>query len=118
MGDWIGLAPGDLPAVKRLLARPNGILLVTGPTGSGKSTTLAAICDEINHSRPVHIVTLEDPVEFVHVHERQGELPLVARSALEFPAQQVLEGPPVEQPGQASLPVHSIQAMKAAMARR
>ena len=47
-----------------------GLVLVTGATGSGKSTTLAAVCNEINHTRPVHIVTLEDPVEFVHVHDK------------------------------------------------
>src|SRR5208282_1619727 len=46
-----------------------GLVLVTGATGSGKSTTLAAILNEINHSKPVHIITLEDPVEFVHTHD-------------------------------------------------
>jgi twitching motility protein PilT len=47
-----------------------GLVLVTGATGSGKSTTLAAVLNEINHTKPVHIVTLEDPVEFVHVHDQ------------------------------------------------
>jgi twitching motility protein PilT len=47
-----------------------GLVLVTGATGSGKSTTLAAILDEINRTKPVHIVTLEDPVEYVHKHQR------------------------------------------------
>ncbi len=47
----------------------NGLVLVTGATGSGKSTTLAAIIDQINQSRPVHIVTLEDPIEFTHPHK-------------------------------------------------
>lgn len=48
----------------------NGLYLVTGPTGSGKSTTLAAIIDRINTERPGHIITLEDPVEFVHPHKQ------------------------------------------------
>jgi twitching motility protein PilT len=57
----------DLPAVLRDLAhRPKGMLLVTGPTGSGKSTTLAAIIDYINVSMRRHIITIEDPIEFVH----------------------------------------------------
>jgi twitching motility protein PilT len=47
-----------------------GLVLVTGATGSGKSTTLAAILNEINHTKPVHIITLEDPVEFVHSHDQ------------------------------------------------
>lgn len=50
--------------------RPNGLVLVCGPTGSGKSTTLAAIVDRINRERPVHIVTIEDPIEYMHSHER------------------------------------------------
>lgn len=52
-----------------LLNRPYGLVLVVGPTGSGKSTTLAAMIDRINSSRPVHILTIEDPVEFVHQHK-------------------------------------------------
>ncbi len=56
-----------LPDVlKRMCALPNGILLVTGATGSGKSTTLAAMVNEINRGRPVHILTLEDPIEYLH----------------------------------------------------
>lgn len=47
-----------------------GFILVTGPTGHGKSTTLAAILDEINHSRPVHIVTVEDPIEYVYTSDK------------------------------------------------
>ncbi|MCB0421556.1 MAG: type IV pilus twitching motility protein PilT [Bdellovibrionales bacterium] len=50
-------------------AFPNGLVLVTGPTGSGKSTTLAAIIDKINRERRSHIVTLEDPIEYVHTHK-------------------------------------------------
>jgi twitching motility protein PilT len=54
---------------KQIPREKTGLVLVTGATGSGKSTTLAAVLNEINHSRAVHIVTLEDPVEFVHVHD-------------------------------------------------
>jgi twitching motility protein PilT len=60
-----------LPAsLHTLTEKPRGIVLVTGPTGSGKSTTLAAIIDEINRSRSEHILTVEDPIEFVHRHKR------------------------------------------------
>ena len=60
-----------LPVVVQHLAqRPKGLVLVTGPTGSGKSTTLAAMIDFVNRERDAHIVTLEDPVEFVHPHKR------------------------------------------------
>jgi twitching motility protein PilT len=60
-----------LPAsLHELAAKPRGMVLVTGPTGSGKSTTLAAIVDEINRTRTDHILTIEDPVEFVHRHKR------------------------------------------------
>lgn len=50
--------------------KPNGLVLVCGPTGSGKSTTLAAIIDKINRERAVHIITIEDPIEFLHSHQR------------------------------------------------
>src|SRR5262252_7086527 len=53
-----------------LAEKPRGLVLVTGPTGSGKSTTLAAIIDEINRNRSEHILTIEDPVEFLHRHKR------------------------------------------------
>jgi twitching motility protein PilT len=57
----------QLPKVCRYLAeRPRGLVLVTGPTGSGKSTTLAAMVDHINATRKLHIITLEDPIEFMH----------------------------------------------------
>jgi twitching motility protein PilT len=60
-----------LPSSLHSLAEnANGIVLVTGPTGSGKSSTLAAIIDEINRNRSEHIVTVEDPIEFVHRHKR------------------------------------------------
>lgn len=56
--------------VKNLARRPNGLILVTGPTGSGKSTTLAAMIDQINHEFEGHIITLEDPIEFLHRHNK------------------------------------------------
>ena len=55
-------------SVHRLLERQHGLVLVTGPTGSGKSTTQAAIIDHINATRPFHIITIEDPIEYVHKH--------------------------------------------------
>jgi twitching motility protein PilT len=59
-----------LPAVMAQLAdRPRGLILVTGPTGSGKSTTLAAVIDRINKTRKGHIITVEDPIEFIHSHQ-------------------------------------------------
>jgi twitching motility protein PilT len=53
-----------------LTRKPRGLVLVTGPTGSGKSTTLAALIDEINRTRADHIITIEDPIEFLHRHKR------------------------------------------------
>ena len=53
-----------------LCDKPRGLVLVTGPTGSGKSTTLAALIDEINRTRADHIITIEDPIEFLHKHKR------------------------------------------------
>src|SRR5881275_3156476 len=58
------------PSLHSLAEYPRGLVLVTGPTGSGKSTTLAAIIDEINRTRSDHILTIEDPIEFVHKHKR------------------------------------------------
>ncbi len=58
------------PVVKRLATLPRGLVLVTGPTGSGKSTTLAAVIDEANRTRKDHILTIEDPIEFVHRSEK------------------------------------------------
>ncbi|HVZ16177.1 MAG TPA: ATPase, T2SS/T4P/T4SS family, partial [Terriglobales bacterium] len=57
------------PELKNIANLKNGIVLVTGPTGSGKSSTLAAIVDLINSTRADHIVTIEDPIEFLHVHK-------------------------------------------------
>jgi len=63
--DSLGLPP----VVMRLTTLPRGLILVTGPTGCGKSTTLAAFLDKINTERHDHIVTIEDPIEFVHKHK-------------------------------------------------
>jgi twitching motility protein PilT len=57
------------PSLHLLTRKPRGLVLVTGPTGSGKSTTLAALIDEINRERHDHIVTIEDPIEFLHKHK-------------------------------------------------
>ena len=54
----------------RLVSKPNGLVLVTGPTGAGKSTTLAAAIDKINAERHCHIVTIEDPIEYLHSHKK------------------------------------------------
>jgi twitching motility protein PilT len=56
------------PRLYELAAKPRGLVLVTGPTGSGKSTTLASLLDYVNHSRHEHILTIEDPIEFLHWH--------------------------------------------------
>ncbi len=56
-------------AVHKLLERRQGLILVTGPTGSGKSTTLAAMVDYLNKTKPYHIITFEDPIEYVHKHQ-------------------------------------------------
>ena len=63
-----GLGFGDV--FRRISAAPRGLVLVTGATGSGKSTTLAAMIDCINETRPAHILTIEDPIEFVHASKR------------------------------------------------
>jgi twitching motility protein PilT len=58
------------PIVHTLTRRPRGLVLVTGPTGSGKTTSLAAMIDEINATRAEHIITIEDPIEFLHTHKK------------------------------------------------
>jgi twitching motility protein PilT len=63
--DELGLPP----VVGRLAEKPRGLVLVTGPTGSGKSTTLASMVDKVNRERRGHIITIEDPIEFVHRHK-------------------------------------------------
>ena len=71
--DELGLPP----VIKTIAERPRGLILVTGPTGSGKSTTLAAMIDYINSTRAEHILTIEDPIEFIHqnkkcvIHQRE-----------------------------------------------
>src|SRR5437870_346874 len=57
------------PVIARFCEKPRGLILVTGPTGSGKSTTLAAMLDKINSERHEHMITVEDPIEFVHQHK-------------------------------------------------
>lgn len=57
------------PIISELAAKPRGLVLVTGPTGSGKSTTLASIIDKINTEHHVHILTIEDPIEYLHPHK-------------------------------------------------
>ena len=56
-------------AIAKMAEKPRGLVLVTGPTGSGKSTTLAALIDKINRERKGHIITVEDPIEFIHKHQ-------------------------------------------------
>lgn len=58
------------PTIKELLHKPRGLIMVTGPTGSGKTTTLATMIDYINTNRDCHIVTIEDPIEYYHEHKR------------------------------------------------
>ncbi len=60
---------GMPPILGKLAERPRGLVLVTGPTGSGKSTTLAAMVDKVNRERKGHIITIEDPIEFIHRHQ-------------------------------------------------
>jgi twitching motility protein PilT len=64
--DELGLPP----VIKTISNKSNGLVLVTGPTGSGKSTTLASIIDKINSDREDHIVTIEDPIEYLHPHKK------------------------------------------------
>ena len=64
------LSLGVPAAAVDLIKKPRGLVLVTGPTGSGKSTTLASMIDQINATRTDHIMTIEDPIEFVHEHKK------------------------------------------------
>jgi twitching motility protein PilT len=94
----------NLPAViSKLCEKPRGLILVTGPTGSGKSTTLAAMLDKINSERHDHIITIEDPIEFVHqnknclvnqreVHSDTKSFSLALRAALREDPDVVLIG--------------------------
>ena len=65
----LGFKTYELKQFDYILKNPHGIILVTGPTGSGKSTTLAAIIDKINNNRDAHVITLEDPIEYLHQHK-------------------------------------------------
>ncbi|MCX7785149.1 MAG: PilT/PilU family type 4a pilus ATPase [candidate division WOR-3 bacterium] len=65
----IGFLPHQIPRIKALLDRPHGLILVTGPTGSGKTTTQATFVDYILES-PRHVLTIEDPIEFIHQHKK------------------------------------------------
>ncbi|MCB9850506.1 MAG: PilT/PilU family type 4a pilus ATPase [Phycisphaerales bacterium] len=67
---WEQLNFPDPDIIKRLCMLPRGLVLVTGPTGSGKTTTLATLIDHINQTRYDHLITLEEPIEFVHPHKR------------------------------------------------
>ncbi len=58
------------PQIKNLIDHPNGLVLVTGPAGSGKTTTLAAMVDYINKRKSLHIITIEDPIEYIHYHQK------------------------------------------------
>ncbi len=79
VGVAIRLIPFNIPTLKDLglpaivqdfAEKPNGLILVTGPTGSGKSTTLSSMIEHINEKRQCHIITIEDPIEFVHAHKK------------------------------------------------
>src|SRR5579871_119860 len=96
VGAAFRLVPGEIrtledlglpPVLHTLAEKPRGLVVVTGPTGSGKSTTLAAIVDEINNTRNDHILTIEDPIEFLHRHKKcvvnQREIGTDARSFAE-----------------------------------
>lgn len=94
----------NLPAIMSEFAlRPRGLVLVTGPTGSGKSTTLAAMVDHINRNKNSHIITIEDPIEYVHTHKQSminqrevnvdvGDFALALRAALREDPDVILVG--------------------------
>jgi twitching motility protein PilT len=67
--DQVGFSDLDLESIKKMISRSFGLILVCGPTGSGKTTTIAAIIDDINSSRTSHIMTIEDPIEYLHTHK-------------------------------------------------
>ncbi len=94
---------GSPPIFKKMLEAPNGLILLTGPTGSGKSTTLAAMIDYINNNKYCHIVTIEDPIEFSHkskkslvsqrqVHRDTDDFRSALRSALREDPDVILVG--------------------------
>ncbi len=91
------------PVLQEIVPLRNGIVLVTGPTGSGKSSTLAAVVDKMNETRAIHILTIEDPIEFLHTHKKatihqrelHGDVPtfsLALRAALRQAPKVILVG--------------------------
>ncbi|WP_238192184.1 type IV pilus twitching motility protein PilT [Paenibacillus sp. L3-i20] len=79
VGLAIRIVPSSIPTMEQLqlptiakewISKPQGLLLVTGPTGSGKSTTLASMIDHLNRTENAHVITLEDPIEFIHDHKK------------------------------------------------
>ena len=91
------------PVLQEIVPLRNGIVLVTGPTGSGKSSTLAAVVDRMNETRAIHILTIEDPIEFMHAHKKatihqrelHGDVPtfsLALRAALRQAPKVILVG--------------------------
>jgi len=90
---------GIPPAVIELHTRQKGLVLITGPTGSGKSTTLACLVDAINTNRKGHIITLEDPIEFIHRHKQsivsQREIPMDSLTYLQAVKSALRQSPDV-----------------------
>jgi len=90
---------GIPPAVIELHTKPKGLILITGPTGSGKSTTLACLIDAINTHRKGHIITLEDPIEFIHRHKKsivsQREIPMDSLTYLQAVKSALRQSPDV-----------------------
>jgi twitching motility protein PilT len=102
-------------AVNALLDRPRGLILVTGPTGSGKSTTLASMIDAINAKQRGHIITIEDPIEFLHSHKRcivnQREIGSDTRSFLDALRYVLRQDPDVVLVGE----IRDLETMEAAL---
>lgn len=97
-------ALGVPDSVMELYKKKRGLVLVTGPTGSGKSTTLASIVDKINKNREAHVITLEDPIEYLHRHDKsivnQREIGLDSRSYADALRAALREDPDVIQVGE------------------